>query len=240
MLFSVPKEPFPYIPPVIEPEFPAAGIKDMSKATIALVTTTGIVPKGNPDRIPSSNASIYGYYNISGVDDLIENGWETADGEYDPAYANMDADRMVPVDVLRDLEKEGMIGKLYNQFWSTSGNGMAIVNAKRMAAEIAEQIKTTGIDCIIVTSTGGTGTRAGATIAKEIETLAKIPVAIICVVVPIAKTVGASRIIPGIAIPHVLGNPALTPEEEKALRRGIVEKAVTALSTDVYEPTIFE
>lgn len=240
MLFSVPKEPFPYIPPVIEPEFPAPGIKNMAHATIALVTTTGIVPKGNPDHIPSSNASIYGYYNISGVDDLTEYEWETADGEYDPVYANLDADRMVPVDTLRELEQEGRIWKLYEHFWSTAGNGMAIVNAKKMATEIAEQIKTIGIDCVIVTSTGGTGTRAGATIAKEIEMIAQVPVAIICVVVPIAKTVGASRIIPGVAIPNVLGNPALTPEEEKALRRGIVEKAVTALSTDVYEPTIFE
>lgn len=240
MIFNHPSFWWKAAPPVIEPEFPAAGIKDMAHATIALVTTTGIVPKGNPDLIPSSNASTYGYYNISGVDDLIENGWETADGEYDPVYANLDADRMVPVDVLRDLEKEGGIGKLYNHFWSTAGNAMAIVNAKKMAAEIAEQIKTTGIDCVIVTSTGGTGTRAGATIAKEIETIAQVPVAIICVVVPIAKTVGASRIIPGIAIPHVLGKPKLTPEEEKALRRGIVEKALTALCTNVDEPTIFE
>ena len=240
MIFNHPSFWWKAAPPVIEPDFPAPGIKDITKATIALVTTTGIVPQGNPDHIPASNASTYGYYNISSVYDLRENEWETADGEYDPVYANLDADRMVPVDTLRELEREGPIGQLYHHFWSTAGNGMAIVNAKKMATEIAEQIKTTGIDCVIVTSTGGTGTRAGAIIAKEIETLAKIPVAIICVVVPIAKTVGASRIIPGIAIPHVLGNPALSPEEEKALRRGIVEKAAMALSTNVDAPTIFE
>ena len=238
MLFSVPGKPFPWNP--FAPGDIAPGIRDMSKATIALVTTTGIVPEGNPDHIPSSNAAIYGYYNISGADDLTENEWDTADGGYDPVYANMDADRMVPVDALRDLEKEGKIGQLYNRFWSTVGNGLTLANAKKMADEVVPKIKRDGIDCVIVTAAEGLGTRGGALIAKEIETLAKIPVAIICVVVPIAKTVGASRIIPGIAIPHVLGNPALTPEEEKALRRGIVEKAVTALSTDVYEPTIFE
>lgn len=46
-------------------------------------------------------------------------------------------------------------------------------------------------------------------------------------------TVGANRIVPAIAIPHPLGNPALDQEEEKKLRRGIVEKALEALTTEV-------
>ena len=53
-------------------------------------------------------------------------------------------------------------------------------------------------------------------------------------------TVGANRIVPTIAIPHPLGNPELTHDEEKALRRGLVEKALTALETEVTEQTIFE
>ena len=39
---------------------PQPAIKDLSKATIALCTSGGIVPKGNPDHIESSNASHYG------------------------------------------------------------------------------------------------------------------------------------------------------------------------------------
>ena len=58
-----------------------------------------------------------------------------------------------------------------------------------------------------------------------------------CTVTPISLTVGANRIVPTIAIPHPLGNPELTHEEEKALRRGLVEKA---LKTEVTEQTIFE
>jgi glycine reductase len=74
---------------------------------------------------------------------------------------------------------------------------------------------------------------------KEIER-AGIPVVHICTVTPISMTVGANRIVPAIAIPHPLGNPALTPEEEKVLRRKIVEKALTALTTEVDKQTIFE
>ena len=67
-----------------------------------------------------------------------------------------------------------------------------------------------------------------------------IPVVHIATVVPISQTVGANRIVPAVAIPHPLGNPALTHEEEKALRRKIVEKALEALETPVDEQTVFE
>lgn len=62
----------------------------------------------------------------------------------------------------------------------------------------------------------------------------------ICTVTPISMTVGANRIVPAIAIPHPLGNPALDHEEEKKLRRHIVEKALTALTTEVDGQTIFD
>ena len=67
-----------------------------------------------------------------------------------------------------------------------------------------------------------------------------IPVVHIATVVQISQTVGANRIVPAVAIPHPLGNPALTHEEEKALRRKIVERALEALETPVDEQTVFE
>ncbi len=74
---------------------------------------------------------------------------------------------------------------------------------------------------------------------KEVER-AGLPVVHMCTVTPISMTVGANRIVPTIAIPHPLGNPALDPAEEKALRRKLVEKALTALQTEVEDQTIFE
>ncbi len=67
-----------------------------------------------------------------------------------------------------------------------------------------------------------------------------IPVVHICTVVPISLTVGANRIVPAIAIPHPLGNPALDPADEKKLRRQIVEKALHALTVEVTEQTVFD
>lgn len=62
----------------------------------------------------------------------------------------------------------------------------------------------------------------------------------ICTVVPISLTVGANRIVPAIAIPHPLGNPALTLEEERDIRRRMLAKALEALSTEVSDQTVFE
>ena len=74
---------------------------------------------------------------------------------------------------------------------------------------------------------------------KEIER-AGIPVVHMCTVTPISMTVGANRIVPTIAITHPQGNPALTMDEEKAIRRKLVERALEALTTEVEDQTIFE
>ena len=73
---------------------------------------------------------------------------------------------------------------------------------------------------------------------KEIER-AGIPVVHVCTVVPISLTVGANRIVPAVAIPHPLGDPTMTAEDEYKLRKGLVQKALSALSTEVAEQTVF-
>lgn len=132
---------------------PNAPVKDLAHAKIALVTSGGIVPKGNPDHIESSSASHYGEYDITGVMDLTEETYETAHGGYDPVYANKDSDRVLPVDVLRDMEKEGLIGELHHLFYTTVGNGTAVANSKAFAAEIAGKLLADGVDAVILTST---------------------------------------------------------------------------------------
>ncbi len=132
---------------------PNPPILDIKKAKIALVTSGGIVPKGNPDRIESSSASKYGKYDLTGVNDLTAETYETAHGGYDPTYANIDADRVLPVDVLRDLEKEGVIGELHRYYYATVGNGTSVANAKKFAATFAQELVKDGVQAVILTST---------------------------------------------------------------------------------------
>jgi glycine reductase complex component B subunit gamma len=132
---------------------PAAPVADISKCKVAIVTSGGIVPKGNPDRIEASNAQKFGEYDIEGVMDLTSETHETAHGGHDPVYANEDADRVIPVDVLRDMEKEGKIGSLHRYFYSTTGNGTAVLSSKKYGQEIAKRLLADGVQAVIMTST---------------------------------------------------------------------------------------
>jgi glycine reductase len=139
--------------PVFDRVDPSPAIKDISNSKIALVTSGGIVPKGNPDHIESSSASLYGKYDISMYNNLTCEDHETAHGGYDPSYANADADRVLPVDVLREMETEGKIGQLYKYFYTTTGNGTSVANSKSFAAEIAQELIADGVNAVILTST---------------------------------------------------------------------------------------
>lgn len=132
---------------------PNKAVTDLSKATIALCTSGGIVPKGNPDHIEASSASRYGEYSIANVDSLTAEGYETAHGGYDPVYANEDLDRVLPLDVMRELVANGEIGSLNEYFYTTVGNGTSVANSKKFAAAIAEDLKAQNVDAVILTST---------------------------------------------------------------------------------------
>lgn len=142
-----------YKMPVFDRVTPRPGIKDLAHATIALVTSGGIVPEGNPDHIAASSARNYGEYDIDGVKDLIAGKYQTAHGGYDQTYANEDPDRVLPVDVLREMESQGKIGKLYKYFYTTVGNGTAVGNAKKWGEEIGHKLKEDNVQAVILTST---------------------------------------------------------------------------------------
>jgi betaine reductase len=128
-------------------------VKDLSQARLMLITDGGLVPKGNPDQIQGSAATRWGAYKIEGCDDLHGEDYEISHGGYDPQFVRQDPDRLVPLDVVRELEKEGAIGELYEEFLSTSGLANPLSNTRRMGREMAEKAKRAGIDAVILTST---------------------------------------------------------------------------------------
>lgn len=74
---------------------------------------------------------------------------------------------------------------------------------------------------------------------KEIERVG-IPAVHMCTVTPISLTVGANRIVPTVAIPYPLGDPSLSSEDEYALRKRLVIKALEALETELEGQRVFE
>ncbi len=71
-------------------------------------------------------------------------------------------------------------------------------------------------------------------LTKEIER-AGIPTVLITTLVPTAQTVGANRIVQGTGITHPLGDPAMSEEEEKALRKTLLKAAFRLLCRSVEE-----
>jgi glycine reductase len=142
-----------YPMPVFDRVDAHCAIKDIKKAKIALVSSGGPVPAGNPDRIESSSASKYGKYSLKDIMNFTAENGATAHGGYDPVYANIDLDRVLPVDALRELLKDGEVGELHEYYYSTVGNGTSVANSKAFGAEIAEHLKADGVDGVILTST---------------------------------------------------------------------------------------
>ena len=142
-----------YPMPVFDRVDPVPAIKDITKAKIALVSSGGPVPKGNPDRIESSSASKFGKYSLKDITDLNPSNGQTAHGGYDPVYANQDLDRVLPVDVMKEFEKSGAIGSLHEYWYATVGNGTSVANAKAFASAIAEDLIASHVAGVILTST---------------------------------------------------------------------------------------
>lgn len=131
----------------------APGIKDLRSATIALVTDGGLVPKGNPDRIEDKAATRFGAYSLKGRDVLDPNDYEVNHVGYTPVFVLQDPHRLVPVDVMRDLEREGIIKKLHEKFYSTAGAVNIVENVKKMGQAIAKELKDERVSGVILTST---------------------------------------------------------------------------------------
>jgi len=143
---EVPLPDFPRIPAP-----PAVG--DLSRATIALVTDGGLVPKGNPDGIEPLAATRFGTYGIEGLGGLDPGQYDNVHRGYDTTFVKQDPHRLVPVDVAREMERRGAIGKLHETVYSTTGVATTLAHSERMGREIAASLRAAGVDAVILTST---------------------------------------------------------------------------------------
>jgi glycine reductase len=132
---------------------PAPPLARLAGARIALVTTGGIVPRGNPDRLREYNSVTWRPYSIAGLNDLTGDAWEPIHGGYDSTWAREDPDRVVPVDALRLLERAGEFGALDDRLYVMVGVGTSVGNARRFGEEIALDLQKRGVQGVILTAT---------------------------------------------------------------------------------------
>ncbi len=131
---------------------PSAPVADLSKATLAIVTTSGLVPAGNPDGLRNLNESRWKAYSVNGLDSLTRDHWEPVHGGYDARFAKENPNQVVPLDVLREMEREGAFGRLYPFYLMTVGVGTPVEVCKRMGEEIADELHRANVSAAILTS----------------------------------------------------------------------------------------
>ena len=139
--------------PPFEAVEPAAPIKDMKHAKLALVTDAGLTDKTNSFRLESSRASKYVALSIAGMDSLSADDFSANHGGYDNTQANRNPNVIVPLDVVRSFQKAGAFAKLEDTIYSTTGNGTSLKNAQSFGAEIANRLLAAHVNGVILTST---------------------------------------------------------------------------------------
>ncbi|MBI4523532.1 MAG: glycine/betaine/sarcosine/D-proline family reductase selenoprotein B [Deltaproteobacteria bacterium] len=132
---------------------PAAPLQDLSSATIAVVTTSGVVPWGNPDGFKIFRNTHWRKYGIAELRHMEPGRWEAVHGGYNVSFMNQNPHYGVPLDTLRALEAEGVIGRVYPGFCVLPGNGGAPTVMRRIGGEIASDLRAGGVDGVLLVST---------------------------------------------------------------------------------------
>jgi glycine reductase len=145
--------PFVTEVPIHAPEHvtPATRLADLSHATIAMVTTGGLVRKGNPDKQVSANATRYYRHTVAELRSLEGKDWEAYHAGYFNHIVNANPNYILPLNFLRDLEAEGRIGGVYEWIYALPGVSTPVAISKRMGSSIAEDLRAGGVDgCLLV------------------------------------------------------------------------------------------
>ena len=132
---------------------PAPPVKDLAEATVAILTEGALVPDDNPGALESARATKWLRYSLKGVEQLASGEWRSVHGGFSTVWANEDPHRILPLDAARELEREGTIGRLHEEYLVTAGNGTSVANARRFGVEWAADLRHSGARAAILTAT---------------------------------------------------------------------------------------
>ena len=135
------------------PVSPPPPLADPGQTLFALVTECGLVPKGNPDRLPAAGASHWATYAIGDLPRLTPGDWDIVHGGYDNSAALLDPNRVVPLDAMRALQREGRIGGLLDDLLVTVGNLASLSAMQKIGAEMAATLKQRGVGAVVLPAT---------------------------------------------------------------------------------------
>jgi glycine reductase len=141
----------PYLAPEVVP--PAPALRDLARAQIALVTTGGLVPKGNPDGQTSGNARQYFRYPIGQLETLRSGEWEAYHVGYFTHLVDRNPNYVLPLGYLRELQQAGVIGSIHPWAYTLPGVSTPVAAARRLGEGIAAQLRDGQVGGCVLVST---------------------------------------------------------------------------------------
>ena len=148
-------EPFVSEVPYHKPESvePAPPVVDLTNAKFGLISTGGLIPKGNPDRQTSGNPDRYYTYSVEGMESLTGDDWEAFHGGYYNQIASDNPNYILPLSFMRQFEADGVVGSVHSDLFTMPGVGTPVEKSRRMGEIMAQEIKDAGIDACILVAT---------------------------------------------------------------------------------------
>ncbi len=132
---------------------PAPPIADLTRATIAMVTTGGLVRKGNPEKQSAANAVRYHRHSVASLESLTPEDWEAYHAGYFNHIVNKNPNYILPLSFLRELEAAGRVGRVHEHIYALPGVSTPVAGARELGRAIAEDIKQAGVDGALLVAT---------------------------------------------------------------------------------------
>ncbi len=134
------------------PPLKPASVIDVSKSKIALISTSGLWKRDTP-QFEGTKASKFTPVNIKDISSFSKKDWSVLGGGYDNSYGREDPHRMMAIEELRQLEKEGKIGKIADTMYTTKGLDNNWGDMINIGQGILAMLKAEGVDGVIAVST---------------------------------------------------------------------------------------
>ncbi len=230
----------PFTSEVVVPRFdgatPAPPVRDLREIVLGIVTTSGVVRAGEP-RGRRGLAGPTVRYSLAGLDRMSADEYTCVHGGYDNRHVRADPNRTVPLDVLREWEKQGRIGRLHNMLWSTVGNVMPVEWARQRGREVAQELREAGSRRLSRRLPEGPAIVAGQRSPRRSSAQASR-----------SRSARPSRAFPSRwaspgCCPGSRSRPAgqslLPPLDERELRERLTARALDMLTAEVAKPTLF-
>ena len=135
-------------------EIPVAPpIVDLRDAHLALLSTAGVVAPGNPDGFKTNGNTQWKKYSIEQLNSMTDAPWDVWHGGYNTVFMHENPNYGVPLDGVRDTQKQGVVGKLHAYFYSIPGSFGQISVMQTIGKEILKDMNAEGINGALLVST---------------------------------------------------------------------------------------